>query len=429
MRRLDKQQFEKTRIILETERPVKARNIDFTNPYFTQPKDAPREMVNDLYERLKGSSIRHIYVHVPFCATRCRYCHYPTVTNVHSEDNQTLFVQQVEQEIAHYLELGLDFSRVLTVHVGGGTPNCLNDQNLERLVTRLQSAYRPAEELAVELYPSPFDLTESKLKRIQAAGVNRLSLGVQTFNYQVNELNHRINQEQESLFRLIKLAQAHCNNVSIDLLYGQKGQDIRVLEDDCRIARELNVNSVYLYQTRELIHMKALDLQLALNHFLWFFSANGYEIVSFDQVIRKRNTDGFCAHRSGRSLSENLLGIGPGAVSEIDTYIFRNVDPGTYASQGHGLDPSSIITRSSRTLRSEYVNRALRHYNYPGINGTWTSKYQERFGSSMLEDFNGELAFLQELGLISYDAEKLEVTELGMHFTQHINYYLLGHYK
>ena len=97
------------------------------------------------------------------------------------------------------------------------------------------------------------------------------------------------------------------------------------MEQDFEIVLELEINSIYLYQTRELIGKRLIELQKALNKFLNYFSTRGYEIVSFDQVIKKRNTDGFCAHRSGRSLSENLLGIGPGSVSEMGEYIFKIV--------------------------------------------------------------------------------------------------------
>jgi coproporphyrinogen III oxidase-like Fe-S oxidoreductase len=426
---MSKELLETARTSIEAQRPVRARDIDFNNPYFTQPRHARRYLSDDLQEHLKGQAVQHIYVHVPFCATRCRYCHYPTVTNLHSEENQRLFLRHLEQEIAAYCHSTLDLSQVLTVHVGGGTPNCLNEHNLDRLVTTLQATFRPLVEFAVELYPARADLTEAKLQRMRDSGVNRLSLGVQTFNDAVNEQNNRINQDRGTLLDLIPLAQKYCDNVSIDLLYGQKGQDMSVLEEDCAIAYGLDVNSIYLYQTRELIHKPGVDLQLALNWFLWYFSEHDYEIVSFDQVIKRRNSDGFCAHRSGRSLSENLLGLGPGAVSEIGEFIFRNRDPGAYATDGPGLDPEGIVSRSARTLQAEYVNRALRHYNYPGLNGTWNRKYRERFGSDLRADFNAELMCLRDLGLVGYDDEKIEITDVGMHFTQQINYYLLGHYK
>lgn len=430
MERLSAEELEKTRCALERHRPLKASSIDFKNPYFTQPKHTlKRDAPPDVATELRDAVVKHVYVHVPFCATKCRYCHYPTLTNDHSDENQRRFVATVDAEIKHYRDSGLDLAGVSTVHVGGGTPSCLDDEHLTRLLTILQDTFHPATELAVELYPTRNDLTASKLEIMRGHGVNRLSIGIQTFDDRVNEQNRRTNQDRATALELTQLAKAYCANVSIDLLYGQVGQDLAMFAEDCAVATELDVNSIYLYQTRELIHKNAVELQLALNLFLKHFEDEGYDIVSFDQVIKRRNSDGFCEHRSGRSLSENLLGVGPAAVSEIGELIFRNQAPASYGDSGVGPDPSSVVRKEGRTLRAEYINRALRHYNYPGLNGTWLSKYRERFASNMVDDFRFELDALRTLGLVQFDHERIEVTDLGMHFTQHINYYLLEHYK
>jgi coproporphyrinogen III oxidase-like Fe-S oxidoreductase len=429
MQRFSSSLLEETRAAIEARRPIHPTDIDFNNPYFTQPRQAHRHSADDLMRSVAGEPIRHVYVHVPFCATRCVYCHYPTVTNLHSDENQSRFVAQVQDEIRHYRNSGLDLANVLSVHVGGGTPNCLSERHLGALLETLGNSFQPSHEFGVEVYPSRRDFDEAKLKRMRKAGVTRLSIGVQTFADAVNEQNRRIDQPREYVVHAIATAQDHFDNVSIDLLYGQKGQDLAVLEEDCATVSDLRINSIYLYQTREQIHRPGVDLQIALNLFLSFFSDHGYEIVSFDQVILKRNTNGFSTHRSGRSLSENLLGIGPGAVSEIGSFIFRNRNPSDYATSGFGVEPGAVIRRSDRVRRAEFVNRALRHFNDPNVNGLQLGAYQARFGTHVHDDLGPELECMRELGLIHYDDDIIEITDLGMHFTQQINYYLLGHYK
>lgn len=423
------EELERVNNALQSARPIKAQTIDFKNPYFTQPKSVTGTSDAEFDRRLAGVGVQHLYVHVPFCMTHCVYCHYPTVTNVHTVDNQLRFMEQVEAELQRYVDAGLDFSGLQTVHVGGGTPNTLDHGNLERLMSLLATRFPASCEFAVELYPSPNYLDEEKMRIMRDHGVDRVSLGIQTFNDEVNERNRRIDQPREHLFRLIGLARQYFPNVSVDLLYGQKGQDLEMFRTDCETCQELDVNSVYLYQVRELVGNRFLDLQQGLNQFLHYYTNHGYEIVSFDQVIKKRNSDGFCAHRSGRSLSENLLGVGPGAVSELDHFIFRNRDPGHYMAEGHGIAPNSIVERPLGTLKAEYLNRAFRHFNDPCLNGMWRESYRARFGSDVLEDFGNELGFLAEHDLVTVGDDRLEVTDLGMHFTQAINYFLLGHYK
>ena len=207
MKTITQDELERTRVALELQRPVRVQDIDFNNPYFTQPRTAARERDSDVIQQLRGTQVPHVYVHVPFCATRCRYCHYPTVSNLHTPKNQEQFVRQLEQETRQYVDGGLDFSAVRTVHVGGGTPNTLNDANLARLLSMLQDTFKPSQEFAVEVYPAVADLTEDKFRMMRDLGVDRLSIGVQTFDDAVNEQNRRINQERHTVVPLIGLAQ------------------------------------------------------------------------------------------------------------------------------------------------------------------------------------------------------------------------------
>ncbi len=410
--------------------PINQKNIDFTNPYYTQPRfskkhDAKWSFLDDI----QGTAIQHLYIHVPFCMTNCLYCHYPKTVGHASAATQSSFLDNLEREIAFYHEK-FDFSKLKTVHIGGGTPNILDGPHFDRLFRLVGEHYRPTEEFAVELYPAASILSEDRLALMKDSGVDRVSIGIQTFDDSVNKQNRRLQQPASVSKALVHGATRYFDNVSIDLLYGQKAQTFSLFLDDLAAADELDVNSIYLYQTRELIKNRTIDLQRALSAFLTFYRERGYDVVSFDQVIRRRNSNGFCAHRSGRSKGEKLLGIGPGAVSEIDPYIFRTVAPSQYDPGTENLiDPTSVVEKTQEVLKREFFNRSLRHFNRCDVDGLLRSDYTERFGSDIEDDLGATISLLAEEGLITASDDRIEITDLGMLFTQQINYLLLEHYK
>lgn len=431
MRKHSDSDIEATNLALESIRPIVTRTIDFKNPYYTQSRNMQRlELGGSLPGNITGRAIEHLYVHIPFCMARCFYCNYPKIAGNIATDEQQAFLDQLELEIAHHRQQ-FKLDQVKTIHIGGGTPNSLNRDNFIRLFDLL-STIKASEEYAVEIYPSESLLSDWHMRLMHDYGVDRISIGIQTFNDKLNELNNRIRQPAVKVFSLTEQAKRYFDNISIDLLYGMKEQGLEHMHKDLERALELDVNSIYLYQTRELIKGRPTELQQALNDFLSFFRHNSYDVVSFDQVIKKRNSNGFCRHRSGRSKGESLLGLGPGAVSEVGPYIFKNLAPLEYSSANLPadlIDTSSLVHKDESTLKREYFNRALRHFNDPDVDGLRLADYERRFGTALHEDFAEVVKLLQDNGIINYGTDRVEITDYGMLFTQQINYLLLEHYK
>jgi len=413
------------------EKPIRSREIDFNNPYYTQPKSVGGKTdLSSLENKLRGSRIDHLYVHVPYCKAKCFYCNYPREAKMPSLEEQDATLDSLERELDFYENL-TDLSGLKTVHIGGGTPNILDHEHFERLLELCVRRRKPQDEYAVELYPSPSMLDEKKFELLRRYGADRLSIGIQTFDTEINLANNRIEQEEETVKSLIRSAMEKFSNISVDLLYGQKKQFLNDFQADLEKTADMGVHSVYLYQTRELIKKRSGELQQALNLFLTYFASRGYEIVSFDQAIRKRNSSGFCRHRGGRGKNESLLGIGPGSVTEIDHLIFKNKGPGDYqgeASLGN-IDPDSIVFKTDDVFRREYFNRSLRHFSRPDVDGLYRPDYLEKFQSDVMDDFGDIVRFLEDKELVKISPDRVEITDVGMLFTQHINYLLLEHYK
>ena len=165
-----------------------------------------------------------IYVHVPFCLSKCPYCDFYSVVS-RDGDLKEKFTDRLAREIREGAEIPWFFkSKPDTLYLGGGTPGLLTTKQLERVVTSVEDAFGGDElkEITIEVNPGSTDL--EKLKDFRAIGFNRLSIGVQSFDDQVLRRLGRLHRA-EDCFRVYEDArQAGFENVSLDLMFGIDGQ-------------------------------------------------------------------------------------------------------------------------------------------------------------------------------------------------------------
>ena len=161
-----------------------------------------------------SGAVRHLYVHLPFCAHRCGYCDFVTV--VGRAEEHGMFVDAVLAELA--LERGVLADPLETMFLGGGTPTFTEPGELARLLAALPAA----EELTVEANPET--VTPELARLLRSAGVNRASLGAQSFRQQLLEVLERRAKPDDVRRAVYLLRDAGFDNISLDLLYGIPGQ-------------------------------------------------------------------------------------------------------------------------------------------------------------------------------------------------------------
>ena len=181
-----------------------------------------------------------IYVHIPFCYSRCSYCGFFSTTEL---SQRSIYADAVLKEYglrADYLPKG---ESIRTIYIGGGTPSQLTNSDLARLLRVLPVA--EAEEVTMEANPS--DMTEAKLKAWQQMGINRLSIGVQSFDDgMLAFLNRRHDSKQAK--KVIHLAQdLGYDNISIDLMYALPCQTMEQWQADIEIALSFGVQHISTY--------------------------------------------------------------------------------------------------------------------------------------------------------------------------------------
>jgi oxygen-independent coproporphyrinogen-3 oxidase len=273
------------------------------------------------------TGVRHLYVHLPFCAHRCGYCDFVTV--VGRGDEHARYVDAVLAELA--VEGAALADEVATVFVGGGTPSFTAARALARLLEGLPRA----EEVTVECNPET--VTPELVRLLRDHGVTRVSLGAQTFQPHLLATLERVAGPDDVRRAVHHLRDAGFDNISLDLIYGIPGQSSADLTADLEQALALEPEHLSCYEleakpgTRFTVHHGA-ELERQSDNL------EGY----FEQVVagltaagyRWYETANFCRSDPGRDLrarhnlaywhASDYLGLGIGAVSTVDGLRWKN---------------------------------------------------------------------------------------------------------
>lgn len=187
-----------------------------------------------------------IYIHVPFCKQACTYCDFYFET---SRKHRAGFVQALKQEMAwEAAHTGrLQEEIVETVYLGGGTPSVLTPAEIHDILETLRSLARISGTAEITMEMNPDDVQPHRLSELMAAGINRFSMGVQTFNEERLRFMNRAHSRQEALTALSALAASGCRSWTADLIYGNPGQPETDLLEDVETMLRFNPPHVSAY--------------------------------------------------------------------------------------------------------------------------------------------------------------------------------------
>lgn len=180
-----------------------------------------------------------LYIHIPFCATRCIYCGFYSSTH---NDLQDKYVQALCREMS----IRPSTTPLSTIYLGGGTPSQLSRDNLHALFTYIYKVYDcKAEEITMECNPD--DITEDFCKTLQELPINRISMGIQSFANDRLHFLRRRHTSQQAILAVERLRQAGISNISIDLMFGFPNETIEEWQHDIDAALSLNVEHISAY--------------------------------------------------------------------------------------------------------------------------------------------------------------------------------------
>jgi oxygen-independent coproporphyrinogen-3 oxidase len=276
------------------------------------------------------SGARHLYLHLPFCASRCGYCDFVTV--VGRAGDHGAYVDALLRELE--LRRPLLAERVETVYLGGGTPTFTEPAALDRLLQSLPSA----EELTIEANPET--VTSELAELLARNGVDRVSIGAQSFHMHLLDVLDRQARPDDVRTAVHRLRDAGIDNSSLDLIYGIPGQKPSDLARDLAEALALEPEHLSAYEleakrgTRfthahgDELARQADAMESYFEHVVETLTSAGYrwyETANFCRAPeRAGGRDLRARHNLGYWLGHDYLGLGVGAVSTIESRRWRN---------------------------------------------------------------------------------------------------------
>ena len=361
-----------------------------------------------------------IYIHIPFCKSRCIYCDFYSTTRLQDREE---YVRCIEQETAlrapAFAQQMANKSDILkTVYFGGGTPSMLCERCIDDILCSIRSSFCHTQIQEITLEANPGDLSEDKLRGLREAGINRLSLGVQSFQ---DTLLHRLSRRHngaEAIAAVKAARKAGFENISIDLMYGLPEQTMAQWMADIEQAIQLDVEHVSAYcltyeegtplyrmlqkgEVSELDEERCNQMQDTLEEELEKNGIKRYEISNYAK-------DGYQSKHNGSYWTgAPYLGFGAGAHSYDGAYLrqWNPDDIGAYMA---------TIQNGQLPLEEEVLSEVDR-YNEAVMLGLRTREgiHLNRFSEAdRLMILTKSASFLRE-GLLEQTDECIRATHAG----------------
>lgn len=360
-----------------------------------------------------------LYVHVPFCRSKCSYCGFFSVP--FEQSAWEVYLETLIQEIRS-LACQEQGSRVVSLSFGGGTPSLMPPDALGRILETIRSLYHCSQTMEVTLEANPDSVSADNLRRLARLGVTRLSLGIQSFDdHQLSTLGrpHTAARAEEAI---LAARSAGFQNLNLDMLFGLPGQTpadwLQQLERACRFEpAHLSCYGLTLEPgTPLLASVEAGKLELPAEEdqrsmflegrrFLARRGFDHYEISNFAREGRH------CRHNLGYWTGKDYLGFGPGAVSTRHGARRRNPeDLDEYVSRG---SDGSLEAGWTQLQADELANEAamLRLRLGQGLNLT---RYRQESGRDLASEQASLLQDLATAGLLHWSPDRIRLSPPGM---------------
>ena len=368
-----------------------------------------------------------LYVHFPWCTKKCPYCDFNSHAVTNNGSHQTNFDEALYlKALCADLEASLPLiwgRRIHAIFIGGGTPSLLSAAGLDQLLADIRARLPMDADIEITMEANPGSVEVQQFKAYQASGVNRLSLGIQSFNDQHLKALGRIHQADEAR-QAIRIAQETFPRVNIDLMYGLPEQTTQQAMQDLKEALSFETGHISLYHlTLEPNTLFAsfppplpdedttFEMQEILHQLLHQADYDRYEISAFAKKNQR------CQHNLNYWKFGDYLGIGAGAHGKISfpDKIIRTIKerhPQSYMQSVFSPAKAMLEERQidGHELPFEFMLNALRL-----IEGVPSADFLDRTGID-LSAIQKDLQVAVQKGLLTDSLTQIQATPLGLQF-------------
>lgn len=353
-------------------------------------------MIRENYNNSKETAL---YIHIPFCEHKCIYCDFYSII---TKDNIASFIQALKKEINFYADRHSNNRIITSVFFGGGTPSLMSPASLSEIIELAKERFELSADVEITLETNPGTVEQTKLKEFYEIGINRLSIGIQSFNENELKFLTRIHDKQTAIDTILNAKKAGFENISIDLIFNLPNQ-----------TKELWINNLMTALALPITHISAYSLILERGTILNKMVLDGkvkiqdedYDADLYETAIDILTENGFnqyevsnfskqgyeCRHNNAYWHYKDYFGFGPSAHSFIDGkrhWNFSSLKKYISEIEQKNFAAAGCEVPTIEQQLYEYTMLALRSR---GIN---LNEMQKLFGSEWL---NKNLSYLEEL--------------------------------
>ncbi len=364
-----------------------------------------------------------IYIHIPFCKQACHYCDFHFSTSMKRKEEMVLaLVKEIELRKEEF-----NNELIETIYFGGGTPSRLQIADLKLQIDAIYKNYKVAKNPEITLEANPDDLSEDYLIELSKIGINRLSIGIQSFFEDDLELMNRAHNSAEAK-KCLEIATRYFDNITIDLIYGMPNMTNKKWLQNIETALSFNIPHISSYaltvEPKTALHsfiqkgiIPNLDENLASEHFYLLvqkLEENGfihYELSNFGKP------DYFSKNNSAYWLGKKYIGIGPSAHSYNGISRSWNVSNNAMYLKviSENRLPSETEILSKTDQYNEYIMTGLRT-----IWGVSLERIEAQFGKTYLDYLNKQASKFINDNLLFVENNTLKTTKKGKFLTDGI---------
>ncbi len=348
--------------------------------------------------------IEHAYIHIPFCIRKCKYCSFVSGENINNKE-------QYINALIYEIRSKYNKEELKTIYIGGGTPSLLQADDINKILSEFK--YEKTAEITLEANPETVSL--NKFQEYKSMGINRISLGVQTFNNDLLNLIGRKHTDKDIYSAIDAIKSAGFDNYSLDLIYGLPEQSLKMFENDIKQAVSIFPKHISTYGLK--IEKGSFfcdnmpnnipdndvqaEMYLLLSKILKENGFNHYEISNFAK-------DGFeSKHNCAYWLNKEYYGFGLNASGYEQNMRYKNTSSLNQYLKNPLLHEEENFLTEEETYENE-IFLALRLGK-----GLDISAFNKKYKLDFLNKYKKIIDKYQRLKLINIDANRIALTEEG----------------
>ena len=372
-----------------------------------------------------------LYIHIPFCKRKCKYCDFVSYSNIDNRIQKYIFYLKKEIEDigisnSNAYKMGEDsLINIKTIYIGGGTPSYIDSKYIKEILEKVRENYKVSEDVEITLEMNPGTIDESKLQDYKEAGINRISIGLQSTNNETLKRIGRIHTYEEFLEAFLLARKVGFKNINVDLMLALPKQTIGELEEGLEKVIELNPEHISIYS---LILEENTALYNEVNDGKYIMPSDEEERKMYWKTKRKLEKAGYIHYeisnfaKKGFESKHNLacwnqeeyIGVGAAAHSYANNVRYSNIDDiEKYINNFEiGKDIDNLIFHEKQNHESkikEYMILGLRK-----IEGIDIDKFKNKFFGNPLYIFRKELDKLIKEDLVEIDGNYIKLTSKGL---------------